>query len=402
MRTCIAPLTLVLCLAGAAASAQERPDPASSARFRLGPVAFAPVIELRNIGIDSNVFNEPSADEPQSDFTATFAPGVKSWMRVGRARLSVEQRVDLVYFHKFDSQRSANSNGVYRLELPLARVTPYVSHGLLFTRDRPGFEIDARARRTERTLTAGADVQVGSRLTTSLAVRRGRHEYSANETFQGTYLRELLNRDVDSVELAVRHKATPLTTLVLLGESRRERFDESPARDADSVRITPGVEFDAFAIISGKGFVGFRRMDFRSPDVPDFAGLVASGDLGYRLLGSTRFNLKALRDIAYSYQVDEPYYVQTGATLSVTQVVKAGWDVVGRVGRQRLAYERRAGAVVVGNRVDGVWIVGGGAGYRFSQGLRLGINVDSYRRRSDSARRDYDGLLVGSTVTYEF
>jgi hypothetical protein len=402
MRTCIALLTLVLCLAGIDASAQERLDPAASARFRLGPIGFTPVIELRNIGVDSNVFNESAADEPQSDFTATFAPGVRSWLRVGRARLSAEQRVDLVYFHRFDNQRSANAHGVYRLEVPLARVTPYVSHALLYTRDRPGFEIDARARRSERTLTAGADVQVGSRLTTGIAVRRGRHEYSAHETFQGTYLRELLNRDIESVELAVRHKATPLTTLVLLAESRRERFDESPVRDVDSVRITPGVEFDPFAIVSGKGFVGYRRMDFRSPDVPDFAGLVASGDLGYRLLGATRFNLNAVRDVSYSYQVDEPYYVQTGATLSVTQVVKAGWDVVGRVGRQRLAYERRVGAVVVGNRVDGLWQSGGGVGYRFSQGLRIGLNVDSYRRRSDNARREYDGLLVGSTVTYEF
>jgi hypothetical protein len=402
MRTCIAPLTLLLCLAGVDASAQERLDPAASARFRLGPVGFTPVIELRNVGVDSNVFNEPAAGEPQSDFTATLAPGIKSWLRVGRARLSAEQRVGLVYFQRFDSQRSVNADGLYRLEVPLARVTPYVSHTLLYTRDRPGFEIDVRARRTESTVAAGADVEVGSRLSTGIAVRRGRHEYSAHETFQGAYLRELLNRDFESIELVVRHKATPLTTLVLLGESRRERFDESPVRDVDSVRIMPGVEFDQFAIISGKGFVGFRRMDFRSPDVPDFAGLVASGDLGYRLLGTTRFDLNLLRDIAYSYQVDEPYYVQTGATLSVTQVVKAGWDVVGRVGRQRLAYERRAGAVVVGDRVDGVWIVGGGAGYRFSQGLRLGINVDSYRRRSDSARREYDGLLVGSTVTYEF
>jgi hypothetical protein len=402
MRTCIAPLTLLLCLAGVDAHAQDRPDPAASARFRLGPVGFTPVIELRNIGVDSNVFNESAADEPQSDFTATFAPGVRSWLRVGRARLSVEQQVDLVYFHKFNNQRSANSHGVYRLEVPLARVTPYVSSALLYTRDRPGFEIDARARRSEGTLTAGADLQVGSRLTTGIAVRRGRHEYSAHETFQGAYLRELLNRDVESVELAVRHKATPLTTLVLLGETRRERFHESPVRDVDSVRITPGVEFDPFAIVSGRGFVGFRRMDFRSPDVPDFSGLVASGDLTYRLLGATRVNLNALRDISYSYQVDEPYYVQTGATLSVTQVVRAGWDVIGRVGRQRLAYERRVGAVVTGNRLDGVWRVGGGAGYRFSQGLRIGVNVDSYRRRSDNARREYDSLVVGSTVTYEF
>ena len=41
--------------------------------MRLGPVWVNPRM-LSNIGMDTNVFNQPDAEGPQSDFTMTLAP----------------------------------------------------------------------------------------------------------------------------------------------------------------------------------------------------------------------------------------------------------------------------------------------------------------------------------------
>ena len=72
-------------------------DPAE-ARMHLGPLALTPRFPVRNLGVDTNVFN--SANLPTRDFTATFGPGVDTWLRIGRARLSGETLVEWTYFRK--------------------------------------------------------------------------------------------------------------------------------------------------------------------------------------------------------------------------------------------------------------------------------------------------------------
>ena len=54
------------------ARGQDVPTPEDAARFRFGPIRFTPVLNITNLGVDSNVFNE--ADDPKSDNTAVFGP----------------------------------------------------------------------------------------------------------------------------------------------------------------------------------------------------------------------------------------------------------------------------------------------------------------------------------------
>jgi hypothetical protein len=109
------------------------------------------------------------------------------------------------------------------------------------------------------------------------------------------------------------------------------------------------------------------------------------------------------RDIQYSYEVDQPYYVLTGVGGSVTRVVGFGWDVVVRAANQSLAYRDTANvSESTAGRVDRVVSWGGGVGYRLSQGARVGFNADYFSRRSPIYERDYEGLRAGLAVTYDF
>jgi hypothetical protein len=380
----------------------EPPDPFKTARFRFGPLALNPTIAIRDVGIDGNVFNE--WDNPKSDFTATVAPGTAFFLRLGRGRLTGNANVGYVFFKEYANERGVNTDTSVRAELPLIHVRPYLAFSYLNTRERPGYEIDARVRHFERTATAGVDLPLTARTTIGVSGRKAGISYASGSVFLGTSLRDVFDRDVEGVGASLQHKLTPLTALVLSADAERARFRFSPARDSDTVRITSGLDFSPFALVGGSARVGFRKLDMLGPGVPDYRGLVASADLGYTLLGATRFSVGVGRDVFYSFDVQQPYYLQTGLTLTATQHVAGPWDVQARWNGQRLEYRQvaTAGNATGSGRTDRVTFYGGGIGYRLGQTTRLGLNLDAYRRRSPLTTREYRGLKVGSSLTYGF
>ena len=117
----------------------------------------------------------------------------------------------------------------------------------------------------------------------------------------------------------------------------------------------------------------------------------------------TRFAVQFKRDVSYSYDVNQPYYLESGVGASIAQQVYGPVDAVARINASRLAYRDRAGAAVeVVDRVDYVRTYGIGVGYRMGRDLRIGFNVDQQHRISDVASRQYDGLRYGTAVTYGF
>jgi hypothetical protein len=118
-------------------------------------------------------------------------------------------------------------------------------------------------------------------------------------------------------------------------------------------------------------------------------------------LGVTKFSVKATRDIQYSFEVNEPYYLQNGIEGSIAQQIFGPFDAVGRAGVQSLGYRDRVGATgLISDRVDRVQTYGVGVGYHMGKDLRLGFNLDHGRRVSELAGRRYSGLKFGTAVTY--
>ena len=91
----IAVVTVLFCVSALSASAQSQNDPRSTARMRLGPFYVTPTILVKNLGIDTNVFN--SVDDPKSDFTVTVGPNVAVFVPIWLAGVSVESVTDFVY-----------------------------------------------------------------------------------------------------------------------------------------------------------------------------------------------------------------------------------------------------------------------------------------------------------------
>jgi hypothetical protein len=192
-----------------------------------------------------------------------------------------------------------------------------------------------------------------------------------------------------------------------LAEAVRERFAGSSIRDSDSVRVTPGVEFDPRALIGGRAFVGYRRFIIRSGVAPRFTGVVASVQLASTIRGATRLAVRANRDVAYSYDVTSPYYLLTTVGASVTRRLGRNWDLGVAVGRDNLNYERWTippptveGALGLPPRFETVDSLGGSGGYRLGENMRFAVSYDYSRRTSTRLRRPYEGARILSQFTY--
>jgi hypothetical protein len=384
------------------AFAQTTPDPSSTARLRIGPVAMSPTVGVINLGVDTNVFNQVDSADPKRDFTTTLTSQIPMWLRLGKGRVSATTRNDYVYFAQYSTERALNTYNDARIELPLTRVTPYVSGGFIYARERPGYEIDDRARRAQGSWTAGADVRIGPKTTVGFASWHQRLRFSSDDVYLGTSLREALNRTDSGERLVARYKVTPLTTFTVLTETERDRFEFSTIRDSDSVRVMPGVEFSQFTLITGSARAGYRNYDSPTDGAPRFQGFVAQADLGYTLRGVTHLSFHTERDLNYSYDVTQPYYIQSGVSGTLTQKITGRWDAQGTIGHYRLTYQESASSTATGSaRLDNLKTLGGGIGYRMGPDTRLGLDLTRYQRDSNRDA-DYNSLRFGTSVTYGF
>jgi hypothetical protein len=189
--------------------------------------------------------------------------------------------------------------------------------------------------------------------------------------------------------------------LTLTVSRDHDRFEFSPLRDSNSTAIAGGVEFKPFALIKGSASFGFRDFQPQSSSVPPYQGGTAAVDLSYVAFRSTRISGQVTRDVQYSYDVNQPYYLLTGWNGAVSQRIFGPVDVTGRIGAQRLDYRDRAGTdLALSNRSDRISTLGGGLGYRMARGVRIGFNVDRANRTSPNDLLVYRGLIYGASVTY--
>lgn len=394
---------MVCCLALATVvQAQDLPqDPSELARYHVGAIRFTPYIVISDFGVDTNVYNESDAANPKQDTTATLGPGVNYWLKLGAGRLEAQSDVTYTWFQTYSDQRSFNTANRAKLSFPMSRVTPFVD-GLYTTgRRRVSYEIDSRSYSTDTEFGGGLDVRVTAKSTLRFEGHHGGVDFKQDEYFDGTNLRDALNRNYTSTGVSWRESLTPLTTFSVRTEYQQDRFDYSPIKDANGLRIMPGFDFAPAALIGGKVYIGYRHFETLDATVPDFQGLVADVGANYRLR-ATKFDVTFNRDIAYSYQETEPYYLLTDVGLKVLQKITHHWDVLGNVGRQWLGYQTvDAGGGVTLDREDRSYYVGGGVGYEFAEDLRVGFGVNYYGRTSNTVTfNHYNGLRMGASITY--
>jgi hypothetical protein len=389
-------IAVVSASAAPARAQTQAPEAIETMPIHFGALGLRPSISITNVGNDSNVFNE--AEHPQEDFTATVVPRLVARVRGGRMTLSYGSAADMVYFKKFTSERSVNANTDIRLDADLGRVQPYASIGWVATKERLNAEVDVRTPRSQRALAGGLRVLMASRTALLVSGRRFTLDFDEGALFKGVDLSRTLNSQADSVDASLQLLLTPLTTFSMTTSLQRDRFEAAPERDSDTLRLLPALQFDPTTLIRGSVAVGYRRFRPLTPALPDYSGLLVQAGLGYTMLARTKFDLDLARDVQYSFEDDEPYYLSTGGRLTVTHQLVGPLDLQAFGGGQTMAYRQSGTPTDV--RRDQVRSYGGGAGYRLRNNMRFGVTWETNRRQSALNDRDYVRRRIYASLIY--
>jgi len=389
---------LALALTAGSAAAQPAAPPEDAATLKFGSLSIRPTIVIDNLGRDNNVFNDPV--NPKSDFTMTIDPAAEVVFHPGRFKLTYQQGVKYVYYQTYESERGANNRASIRADFDLGILRPYATVSGLDTKDRPNHEIDVRARHKERTYYGGTTVKLFTRTTAGIEVKQGRVRYDETAEFRGENLAEALDHTSDYIIGNVGIELTPLTRFRLDYEHQQDRFELEPNRNSTSFRIMPTFLFSPLGLINGTVAVGYRRFTPDDSTAPVFKGFVTNASAGFTLYEHHRFDLRAERDIDYSYEGDAPYFLGTTLSAEWTYAVTSRVDVKTSAARNNMSYRTRAG-IALSQPDDTYFAYSVGSGYRIRPRLRVGLTGQWARRDSDrSVVRTYDNNRIYASLTW--
>jgi hypothetical protein len=278
-------------------------------------------------------------------------------------------------------------------------LTPFLTGQRQTSFQRPNLEIDARVRRRSDEVGAGFSMDLGSKFTLGGEAHRTTSDYD-DAIVDGANVAALSNR-TESVRGSLDIALTPLTTLTTSAGLSQQRNDEAAFRDIDTIDVRTGFRFAPVALISGGAQVGLTRQVSKSGELPEFTGVTAAVDVAYVWRESTRIGVGVTRGSEPSVDPDQPYYVSTGGSLSVSQAIGLRWDLGVRASRTSLDYRSRLTSTSgQGPRTDRVDTYGADLGLHTTADFRVGLETTYTRRISPVDGRSYDGYRVGGNVTY--
>ena len=357
--------------------------PAEAAHLEFGPVALYPTVQLLDAGIDDNVFNDGVA--PHRDYTFTLATKVLAVTRLGTNELLFQAGTDYVWFTEFETERSGNAQYAARFNLSASRFKPFFGAEHIRSNARRSPEIDARARRSDSAVLGGLRYELTPRTSLTASARVDSSIYDDGETFRGVALDQALNHTGRGGEAGVRYALTPLTTLAVTASFEEETFDQAHVRDLKRYTVGPSFEFSPEAVIRGRVVTNFEIFKPEDPTLEERKGFAYQAVVNWLLYERTAFDLGAGRNISYSYQETEPYYLLTNVRLLVSQPVGLGLEIYGGTDWEHMAYKWHQDANPAqgdSDRVDTLVALNGGFGIRLGPNLRMRVGVERTRRRS--------------------
>lgn len=353
----------------------------------IGPVKLAPGLTVREIGWDSNVFDEPPEESPKEDWVAAVQPDVSMYSRMRFVRLSGYAGAELTYYRSYESERSTGHALRGRADFLLSRVRPFVGGGTTETRTRPNGEIDSRADRRVDELSGGIAFDLSP---TSLVYGSAVHasEQYENAFEDGVDLRTTLNRDGFNYQVGLRTDLTPLLWMQVFGSYQKDEFEFEPTRNSDSRMATAVFRFDPDAVVSGIVNATFRDMKFVDPGLKPYRGFTGTAALVYPFFEIGRFSVALSRMVEYSFDSLEGYYIEQSAVVSYTHRLFGEVDAQVRGGRASFKYDARE---TVPEHTDTLDTAAGSVGYNLRNRTRVALNYEVARRRSPTfAQRNYD------------
>lgn len=400
-RGSVALTTVLLLSAPAVPAAEARKRPG---RFKVGPLYLTPRLELKNAGVDSNVFQTRTGRIP--DTAVVLSPALDGVLPVGRrVRLTGSGHLDLNYFRRRGSERSVDFGGDGRAELDLGPFTFYGEGGGRQAKQRFSIDLDERVLHREKWAILGAKLHL-TRKISATAAGTGQVFTFHNFDLGGRSIKDILDRNTFTGTLQARYALTRRTTLLLSAEEIEDRFLSriNFARRARSVRYLGGFELGRRALVSGQVLAGFRQFPAVTSQVAaPYRGPALAIDASIPLFRFGRLNGMAQRDVFFSaarFRVpgDVLRNSYVASRYGGEAVFQLPFDLIGtglvRYEQNKYALPFLRGGIPV-RRVDHFWAVGGSLLRRFGDSVRIGGSLTFERRSSAFDEQSFDRLVYG-------
>ncbi|HMD34292.1 MAG TPA: outer membrane beta-barrel protein [Vicinamibacterales bacterium] len=295
-------------------------------QVEFGPLVMTPTVAFMNIGVDNNVYN--SAQERQVAFTATVSPQIRLLYKSGRLMIDSNTAADYIYYGVDTTLGGFTPRTVLNVEYRVGRrITLLFNDYVASHKDRPSIEIDARVRHTTTAVGTGVRVGLAPKMDLELGVRQADISYADGTVYDGVKLEQTLNQRTRSAYGSLSYRVTPYTAVRTLVSIDDQTYPLSPDRDGQSNLYAGGLSFSPRALIAGDAMLGVRQFWSHSPTQPDFTGLAADGRLTLTLGDSTGFLVSGHRDLNPSYELTNPYVLQSSYQVAVQQHVTRRFDV---------------------------------------------------------------------------
>jgi len=372
MRSIFVPLAMacVFALRPIPAGAQAEPDPADTARFQQGAIAFTPAIVFSS-GYDTNVYREAIGFADQETFAV---PQIEGFWTQPSFQIRFNAAAEFVRFARHAG--ATNSQAGVRIDRRSALLRPYLSFNRKHTNANPtGFEVGYKSLRLESDWSGGLSLMIGPRTQLGTSVHFVGTNWDADAHYQGSALREKLNRKTLATAASLSYALTPLTAIGTYVETSRDRFVFSPNRDGDTLRVSGVTTFAPRALIFGTASIGYERFTSPASGAADFHGLIGAVNIGWGAPDGTLVKAYLNRDTQFSYDLALAYYVLTGINLTAARRLADRWDSVIYANTYFMDY-RPAGTTASIGRVDQVHEFGGAIAYRVGNWVRLGVTTE--------------------------
>jgi hypothetical protein len=380
-------------------------------RYRVGPFYVTPRLQLKNAGVDTNVFQ--TLNSPTRDAVVVFSPRLDGGLLLGeRFRMTGFGFVDLNYYRRQGDERSTDFYGEGKAELDLGPLTFFGGGGGGQFTQRFSIDVDDRLPRQEKRGHAGLTVRLTRRLSATGQASGDVFTFSPGEFRFGGRVKEAMDRNTLTGTGQLRFALTGRTTLLVSADALEDRFFSQPVhlpRVRRSYRYLGGFEFGERAAVTGKLLAGMREFPGTlAQGSPPYQGPVVAADLVVPLGSSGRVRVIGERDVLYAASLVEVgrlryrnafvYNHYQGETfvelpLGLVGVASAGFEEA----RYLLPYPYLDGKVLA-RRVDHRWTGSVGLLRQIGDSVRIGGHVSWARRVSNLTLFSYEGLRYGLTA----
>jgi hypothetical protein len=374
---------LVIVLGPRMASSQSLPAVGDIPALRTENLIIVPAVIISG-GHDSNIHGE---GPPAGPIASSELFGVAAAQLFGVAsslEFSGSSGAEIVSFRGHPGEGGLSWAHRFGVRLALPRIRPKAAIRYSDTYARPtGFEIGARSRHQELTVTGGADLRVSPRARIGGEVSHLALNYAADAQYQDSSLYDTLSLDLLTIATEMQYDLSPLTTMSIVATADRNRFRRMPERDTDGGRVVGGVSMTRPAMLTGSGQAGVRWFRPVRTDTGTFVGLVGLANLVYTRPSGVAIGVRFGRDTQFSYDPSLGYYVYTdvGGTILMRP---GGWILKAGGGHQFLDY-RQARTAAGAGRVDHRTGVGAMIGHRVGRGMEVGVNAEYTEKTGELA-----------------